>query len=71
MAETQYLELQYYLTLDDRIQWPKSDIINTWTSYNRNSTRLSLREMERRRKLLFPAAEGNDNYCRIREKLLV
>lgn len=25
MAETQYLELQYYLTLDDRIQWPKSD----------------------------------------------
>lgn len=70
MAETQYLELQYYLTLDDRIQWPKSDIINTWTSYNRNSTRLSLREMERRRKLLFPAAEGNDNYCRIREKVI-
>lgn len=70
MAETQYLELQYYLTLDDRIQWPKSDIINTWTSYNRNSTRLSLREMERRRKLLFPAAEGNDNYCRIQEKVI-
>lgn len=70
MAETQYLELQYYLTLDDRIQWPKSDKSNTWTNYNRNSTSLSLCEMERRRKLLFPVAEGSDNYRRIREKVI-
>lgn len=71
IAETQYLELQYYLTLDDRIQWPKSDKSNTWTHYNnKNSTSLSFREMERRRELLFPAAEGNDNYRRIREKVI-
>lgn len=70
IAETQYLELQYYLTLDDRIQWPKSDKSNTWTNYNRNSTSLSLCEMERRRKLLFPVAEGSDNYRRIREKVI-
>lgn len=70
IAETQYLELQYYLTLDDRIQWPKSDKSNTWANYNKNSTSLSLCEMERRRKLLFPAAEGNDNYRRIREKVI-
>lgn len=68
-ADTQSLELQYYLTLDDRVQWPKSDENDMWSNIYKKTAGVSLKEMERRRRLLFPIEEDGD-YCRIREKLI-
>lgn len=70
IAEIQYLELQYSLTLDDRIIWPTPNTSSSWAVRSSNSTHISLDEMERRRKLLFPTKEANSNYRRIREKLI-
>lgn len=70
IAEIQYLELQYSLTLDNRINWPSPNTSNFWAVRKSNSNFISLDEMERRRKLLFPTKEANSNYRRIREKLI-
>ena len=70
IAEIQYLELQYSLTLDDRIIWPTPNTSSSLAVRSSNSTHISLDEMERRRKLLFPTKEANSNYRRIREKLI-
>lgn len=70
IAKIQYLELQYSLTLDDRIIWPTPNTSSSWAVRSSNSTHISLDEMERRRKLLFPTKEANSNYRRIREKLI-
>lgn len=69
-AEAQFLEFQYQLTLDDRIDWPKKEenIFSRLT--NHNSQALTLDEMERRRMLLFPAKAANSSYRKIREKLI-
>lgn len=69
-AEAQFLELQYHLTLDDRIDWPKKEenSFSRWTNHNQKT--LSIDEMERRRGLLFPAKAANSTYRRIREKLI-
>lgn len=69
-ADTQYLELQYLLSLDERVEWPKQDNYNLLADPNRNSECTSLNEMERRRELLFPTKAANNNYCKIREKLI-
>lgn len=68
-ADTQYLELQYLLSLDGRVEWPKQDEHNLLADPNRNSQCTSINEMERRRELLFPPKADN-NYCKIREKLI-
>ena len=70
IAEIQYLELQYSLTLDNRINWPSPNTSNFWAVRKSNSNLISLDEMERRRKLLFPTKEANSNYRRIREKFI-
>lgn len=70
IADVQYLELQYSLTLDDRIEWPKPEQASIWERNNRNSKQITLHEMERRRGLLFPEKEANSSYRRIREKLI-
>lgn len=70
IAEVQNLEWQYYLSLDERIEWPKQENCALWTHQYCNSTKLSFDEMERRRKLLFPVQEANSSYRRIREKLI-
>ena len=70
IAEIQYLELQYSLTLNDRIIWPTPNTSSFWAVRSSNSTHISLDEMERRRKLLFPVKEANSNYRKIREKLI-
>lgn len=70
IAEIQYLELQYSLTLDNRINWPSPNTSNFWAVRKSNSNLISLDEMERRRKLLFPTKEANSNYRKIREKLI-
>lgn len=69
IAEPQYLELQYQLTLDDRIEWPKQE--QSMFCQNRAKTNtVSLNELERRRKVLFPPKDANAEYKKIREKLI-
>lgn len=69
IADTQSLELQYYLALDERVQWPKTDEDNAWSVICKKPEGVSLTELEKRRSLLFPVEESGD-YCRIREKLI-
>lgn len=69
IADTQSLELQYYLALDERVQWPKTDEDNVWSVICKKPEGISLTELEKRRSLLFPVEESGD-YCRIREKLI-
>lgn len=69
IADTQSLELQYYLALDERVQWPKTDEDNVWSVICKKPEGVSLTELEKRRSLLFPVEESGD-YCRIREKLI-
>lgn len=69
IADTQSLELQYYLALDERVQWPKTDEDNVWSVICKKPEGVSLTELEKRRSLLFPVEEIGD-YCRIREKLI-
>ena len=69
IAEPDYLELQYYLALDDRIKWPKSEQSALW-GRRENSKEISFDEMERRRGLLFPDRDANAEYKKIREKLI-
>lgn len=71
IADIQFLELQYSLCLDDRIEWPKPEQSDIWGyRQNRNSKQITFNEMERRRSLLFPEKEANSSYRRIREKLI-
>ncbi|RGF80662.1 P-loop NTPase fold protein [Blautia sp. OF03-13] len=42
IAEVQNLEGQYYLSLDERIEWPKQENCALWSNQYRNSTKLSL-----------------------------
>lgn len=69
ISDTQSLELQYYLALDERVQWPKTDEDNVWSVICKKPEGVSLTELEKRRSLLFPVEESGD-YCRIREKLI-
>ena len=70
IIDTQCLDWQYYITLDDRVNWPKSEYNNSKIYGNKNSNSISLNEMERRRRLLFPVKENDSNYKKIREKLI-
>ena len=71
IAEVQNLEVQYYLSLDERIEWPKQEnYFSRIYPQNCNSQKLTFDEIERRRKMLFPVKEANSNYRRIREKLI-
>lgn len=69
IEEPKYLELQYHLALDERIEWPTDE----QSRYLRKSTQssvVSLNEIERRREMLFPQKDANAEYKRIREKLI-
>lgn len=71
VADIDNLELQYQLSLDNRIQWPKRE--NNFLGYHSDSSNksvISFNEMERRRGLLFPVKEANSDYKKIREKLI-
>lgn len=69
IAEPDYLEWQYFLTLDERINWPKDEQRRDWGS-RVSSKDISLDEMEKRRRMLFPDRDANAEYKRIREKLI-
>lgn len=68
-SESEHLEQQYQLALEDKIDWPRARNQGSYYVYNKSST-ISLDELERRRNLLFPVREGNSEYKKIREKLI-
>lgn len=71
IAEPQYLELQYQLALDEKIEWPKQEQSRFYQTQNSvNKKAVSLNELERRRKTLFPQKDANAAYKKIREKLI-
>ncbi len=63
-------DFQYYYTLNDRVNW--SDKESNLLSNDRtlNAEKISIKELERRRKLLFPDKNNNDEYHKIKEKLV-
>ena len=65
----EYLELQYLISLDERIDWPKPEKSGMLSRYN-NKNLVSLDEIERRSGLLFPSREADSDYKKIREKLI-
>lgn len=69
VAEPKYLELQYQISLDERIQWPNDEQRGCRRGTTTTSL-ISINEIERRRKLLFPQKDANVNYKKIREKLI-
>lgn len=69
VAEPKYLELQYQISLDERIQWPNDEQRGCRRGTTTTSL-ISINELDRRRKLLFPQKDANVNYKKIREKLI-
>lgn len=63
-------DFQYYYSLDDRVDW--SDKESNILGGNRalNAGKINIKELERRRKLLFPDKNNNDEYHKIKEKLV-
>lgn len=70
IAEPEYLEQQYRLALEEKIDWPKEQKGSYWSVSNRNNGKITLNELERRRQLLFPMKDANSEYRKIREKLI-
>lgn len=69
IAESQNLELQYQLVLDDKIEWPKDDESN-FLRRDTKKGKVSFNEIEWRRRTLFPKSDVNETYKKIREKLI-
>lgn len=69
IVESQNMESQYQLALDSRIEWPQDDEIK-FLRKNSRSEKVSLHEMEWRRRTLFPESDVNETYKKIREKLI-
>ena len=70
IAEAKHLEMQYLLAVNDRIDWPKEERSDFLRRGAPSNGKVSLTEMEQRRKLLFPVRENNGDYKKIREKLI-
>ena len=62
-------ELQYLLVLNDKIKWPAQDE-NSSYRIKRTEDRVSLEDLEERRKVLFSDEEVDVEYRKIREKLI-
>lgn len=65
-------ELQYYYSLNKDIAWPKDPSVFDFDSLGQRSVdrKLTLNEIERRRELLFPEQEIDEEYIRVKEKLI-
>lgn len=65
-------ELQYSIVLNDNIEWPKKDTLFPY-NYNRGTNqdrKITLKDLEEKRKLLFTDEEEDSLYRKIREKLI-
>lgn len=64
-------ELQYLLTLNEKIEWQKEENpFNHSYANNTNNNKVKISELERRRKLLFSDETYDGQYKKIREKLV-
>ena len=68
-AELQNLEFQYQLALSDKIKWPQEEGSRN-IRQGSTDNRISFNEIKRRRRLLFPECDENEEYKKIREKLI-
>ncbi len=60
-------ELQYLVALNEKIEYPK--VKDIWGEENRREP-LTAEELERRRRILFPSGLVDDDFKKIREKLI-
>ena len=60
-------ELQYLVALNDKIEYPK--VKDIWGDENRREP-LTAEELERRRRILFPKSLVDEDFKKIREKLI-
>lgn len=60
-------ELQYLVALNDKIEYPK--VRDIWGDENRSEP-LTAEELERRRRILFPKSLVDEDFKKIREKLI-
>lgn len=64
-------ELQYFLVLNDKIEWKKKENSNNYYhAHNINNGKIKISELEDRRKLLFADEIYDSKYKKIREKLI-
>lgn len=64
-------ELQYFLVLNEKIEWEKKrNSNNYYHANNMNNSRIKISELEDRRKLLFADEIYDSKYKKIREKLI-
>lgn len=64
-------EIQYLLTLNDKISWPKEE--NPYKHFNAsnlNNSKVEISELESRRKFLFSDEKYDSTYKKIRKKLI-
>ena len=69
VTKSQYLELQYLLTLDERIGWPIQEQ-NKFIKNSMKGNTIPLNEIKKRREMLFPNEDRNQEYKSIREKII-
>lgn len=64
-------EIQYLLTLNDKIEWPKEEnLYNHSYASNLNNHKVKVSELEARRQFLFADEKYDSTYKKIREKLI-
>ena len=70
LAQVKNRELQYLVSSNEKIKIPKEESILSYHNTNKTEITLDIAELERRRKNLFSDNEYNQQYLRIREKLI-
>ena len=63
-------ELQYSLVLNDKIEWPPKEDRYSFKRNNVSNGKVSIDILEERRRILFDDDEIDEEYCKIREKLI-
>lgn len=63
-------EMQYSVVLNDRIEWPSKEERQAYGGNNNSNSKINIEILEERRKILFSDEEIDDEYRKIREKLI-
>ncbi|GFI17698.1 hypothetical protein IMSAG249_01512 [Lachnospiraceae bacterium] len=70
LTQVKNKELQYLVSFNEKIKIPKEESTLSYRHINNTKDDLDIDELERRRKKLFSDNEYNQQYLRIREKLI-
>lgn len=70
MTQVKNKELQYLVSSNEKIRIPKEEAMFSYRRTNNTKDDLDVNELERRRRKLFSDNEYNQQYLRIREKLI-